>query len=418
MPDPQAAQDIIQLLGSSSPALEEEVAALAAVLHSWAYQIVVAGPLTRRYRQRLGAMGIRSVEIPPPTGTSLATLRAHAWATACLLRGWRPMLVHAHGIGAALAGLLARRGQAEAPPIVASPHFLPHLLAEDARAGLRRLISRRTVRRCGALVVGSQAQRADLALLDRASAERAALVPCAITQHIPPDSLDLGRRRQLLGMTQAATVIGCAVDDLAPAGLALFLDAARELCMDYPSLEFALIGEDVDRPRYHDLAHSRGLLGATVFVDPHERFLRAVSALNVLVIPQRGWPAGMLALQALSQDVGVVSIPEGEVAELLTGSPGVTIAADHDHAALGLAILQQLRAAAARMPSFDEAAEAPGVSPFLVSREFFDLGEAWNTPTPTGDVPATPAHRAVAAFEPTQAARALIAVYHRVLDAS
>lgn len=416
--DPQPMQDIIQLLGSSSPALEEEVAALASVLHSWAYQVVVAGPLSQRYRRRLGALGIRSIDLPAPNGASLAALQAHARATARLIREWRPLLVHAHGIGAAGAGVLARRGQPEPPPVVVSPHFLPHLLAEDARVGLRRLISRRILRRCGALVVGSETQRDDLARLDRASAERATLVPAAIDQRIPPDSLDLGRRRRLLGMTEAAAVIGCAVDNLAPSTLALFLDAARELCMAYPSLEFALIGSDVDHPPYHNLAHVRSLLGATVFIDPHDRFLRALSALNVLVIPQRGWPAAILALQALSQDVGVVATPEGEVAELLMGSPGVTIAADHDPAALSRAIIEQLRAAAGRMPRLDEAVEAAGVSPFLVSRDFYDLSQAWDTPAQATMSSATPAHRAVAAFDPMQAARALIAVYHRVIDAS
>jgi len=418
VPDPQATQQIIQLLGSSSPAMEEEVAALAGVLHSWAYELVVVGPLGRRYRQRLGAQGIRSVEVAGPAATSLSALRAHAWTLARLIRTRRPLLVHAHGLGAALAGLLARRGQAEPSPVVVSPHFLPHLLAADSRAGLRRLISRRILRRCDAVVVGSEAQRADLSRLDRRSGERAALVPQAISPYVPPDSLDLGRRRQLLGMTQAAAIVGCVIDDLGPSALALFLDSARELCMDYPSLEFALIGAEADLPRYHDLAHSRGLLGATVFVDPHDRFLRAVSALNVLVTPQHGWPAGMLALQALSQDVGVVASPDGEVAELLTGSPGVTIAADHHPTALGRAIIEQLRAAAGRMPRFDEAAEAPGVSPFLVSRDFYDLGEAWNAPARADEAPAAPAHRVVTAFDPTQAARGLIAVYHRVLDAS
>lgn len=418
MPDPQPAQQIIQLLGSSSPAVEEEVAALAGVLHSWAYEVVVIGPLSRRYRQRLGAQGIRSVDVAGPATTSLTGLRAHVWALARLIRGRRPLLVHAHGLGAALAGLLARRGQAETAPVVVSPHFLPHLLAADSRAGLRRLISRRVLRRCDAIVVGSEAQRADLSHLDRRSAERAASVPCAISPHLPPDSLDLGRRRQLLAMTQAAAIVGCVIDDLGPAALALFLDAARELCMAYPSLEFALIGADADRPRYHDLAHARGLLGATVFVDPHDRFLRAVSALNILVAPQHGWPAAMLALLALSQDVGVVSIPDGEVAELLTGSPGVTIAADHSPAALSRAIIEQLRAAAGRMPRVDEAAEAPGVSPFLVSRDFYDLAEAWNAPERTTEAFAAPAHRVLTAFDPTQAARSLIAVYHRVLDTS
>jgi glycosyltransferase involved in cell wall biosynthesis len=270
-----------------------------------------------------------------------------------------------------------------------------------------------------AIIVQSQVQREQLARLDRATAERAQVVPCGISGHQPADSLDLGVRRQLLGMTQSAAIVGCVVDALDLRCVELFLDAARALCMDYPSLEFALIGAEVDRPEYHDLAHARGLMGASVFIDPHHRLFRALSALNILVTPQTGWPSGMLALQALAQDVGVVGVRGGEVEEMLAGAPGISIAGEDTPEALGDAIIQQLGAAAERMPMSGETVDAPGISELLVSRDFYDLSAPWAR-SGSASAPAEDGQQstqsAIAAFGATRVTRALVAVYHSVLD--
>jgi len=412
-----APQEIVHVVGGASAPVEEEVASIGAVLSSWAYDVRVLAPTSPQFRQRLAAADVRASEAVAPPGPSVAARWSGARALAAQLQDLRPMLVHAHGFRAGLAALMARRALPQPPPVVLSPNFLPHLL-RGPRGRLRRLACRRVLRLADAVVVQTEVQREQLARLDRIAAARADLVPCGVSPHQPPDTLDLGVRRQLLGMTQAAAIIGCVVDTLDLSAVRLFLDAARALCMEFPSLEFALVGSDVDRPRYHDLAHERGLMGATVFVDPHSRLTRALAALNLLVTPQLGWPSGMLALQALAQDVGVVALRGSEVDEMLSGAPGVTIAAGDDPAALGPAIIEQLGEAADRMPLSPQAVDAPGISEMLVSREFFDLAESWGRPgTRSESAPdeRSPA-RSAAAFPATRAARALIAVYHRVLD--
>ncbi|MGD9495962.1 MAG: glycosyltransferase [Armatimonadota bacterium] len=411
--------EIVQVLASASAQEEEEIAAAAGVLRSWGYELRVVGPLERTFRQRLTAAGVRATQTPVAAGTSLAAQWSDVRALAAQLRELRPALIHAYGLRAAWGGVLARGSLPHRPPVVCSPHLLPHLLFENGRSSIRRWACRRLLRRCDAVVVATETQREQLSRLDHSAARDADLVPYSISRHQPTDSLDLGRRRRILGVSPSSAVVGCVVDDLDMAALELFLDAGRELCRDYPSLEFALIGTGVDRPQYHALAHERGLLGATIFLDPHGRFIRALSVLNVLVTPQRGWPAGMLALQALTQQVGVVAFADSEVAEMLAGNAGVTLAAADGAAALGEGIITQLQSAAEALPATAEELAAPSGSPFLVSREFYDLNQPWGRPAsrpeqPAG-APATPAD-ALSAFAATQAARALIAVYQRLLD--
>lgn len=286
--------------------------------------------------------------------------------------------------------------------------------------GLRRRACRWALARSEAIVVPTETQRKELAEIDARAASRAEKVPYGIFARSQPPSLDLGHRRKLLGITSSAVVIGCVVDDLQSAAIAAFLDAAAELCMDYPSLEFALIGRGVDSPECHQMAHDRGLLGAAVFVDPREHLRRAIASLNVLVTPQSGWPSGMLALEALSVDVGVVALEGGEVAEMLAQSPQVTVVPKDGSVSLGEGIIRQLRAASQRMEPERELAESSAISSFLVSREFFDLEEAWQAPSRRAsreDATSTGPDIA-ASFDPTLSARALIAIYQRLLDES
>lgn len=417
MPESPETQEIAHVLGAVSPQAEEEIASVASVLQSWGYAMRVIGPLTRAGRRLLGAAGVATLEAPEPSGESVGARWADARQLSAIIREVSPMLVHAHGFRAGLAALMARRGMSPAPPVVASPHLLPHRLREDPRMGLRRRGYRWVLAHADAVVVPTDTERVDLEDLDAIAAQRAELIPYARPAGAQPDSLDLGRRRALLGLTQSAVVVGCVVDMLSTEDIAMFLDAGASVCMEYPSLEFALIGSEVDREEFHELAHERGLLGATVFVDPRDRFRRAISALNVLVTPQRGWPSGMLALQALATNVGVVAIEDGEVAEMLIGSPRVTVAPADGAAALGEAIIRRLRAAAAHMePERDVAAPAGAPASFLVSKDFYDIGEAWATPARRESGTAEKGRAPASDFDPTHAARALISLYHDLLD--
>ena len=418
LPSEATGEEIVYVIGALSPQIHEEVAAVAAVLQSWGYPMRVIAPMTRAFRQDLAAAGIPVREIDEPSGESLPSRWSDARGIASVLRQRPPMLLHAHGFQATVAALLSQRGTSGHVPVVTSPHLLPHLLRESPGFGLRSRAYRWALARSHSVVLPTETQREELAEFDETAAEAAEMVPYALPGHRQPPSLDLGRRRKLLGITPPAVVVGCVVDDLHREGIEGFLDAAAELCMEYPSLEFALIGRDVDNPANHELTHARGLLGAAVFVDPHDRFHQAISSLNVLVTPQAGWPSGMLALQALAADVGVVAIEGGEVEEIAGLSPHVTIVPANGEISLGEGIIRQLRAASQRMMPEQDAPESHPASEMLVSRAFFDLDEAWTTPSrDRGEASRQPAGPDLAAsFDPTRSARALIAVYQRLLE--
>ena len=413
-------EEFVHVVGEDSPQVGEHVLAIASLLASWAYDVTVVGPLEKKFRVELGKAAIPSVEVAFPASASPAEQLSAARGLASVLADRNVSLIHAHGLQAAFSAFLARGALTRSPPIVCTPHGLPLLFAHAAWAPWRRQAYRWLLRRCDAVITASYAQREQIATIDASTARQAAVVPYGIDPHRYYDPLTVGRRRQLLGITPAAAVVGAVGETVRGSPLELFVEAAARVCRRLPNVEFAVIGNGPDQDHFRDLAHQRGLLGATVFLPEREDLPRVLGAFNVLVVPQSGWPGGMLALQALACGVSVVAVAGSEVQEMLPHAAGVEIASAADPDALAHGIQHQLETEPDATPGSQEANVtpiSPGSLSFLVSREFYDLDQSWVSTHPSEtDNENDRLNDALEAFSATQMARNTVAVYHRVLD--
>jgi glycosyltransferase involved in cell wall biosynthesis len=408
---------LVHVVRAGSAQVSEHVISLTSLLNAWAYEVAVVGPLGKSLRTELGRAGVASAEVPLPDTASLGEQLSAARELGRLLRRRPVSLIHAHGFQAALSAVLARRGLKPAPPIVCTPHGLPFVSGESTP--WRRRAYRWLLHRCDAVIAASDTQREQIGTLDPASARHVAVVPYGIDPRRYYDPVNVGRRRQLLGISPPAAVVGCVSEMAYGSPLELFLDAAALLSRRMPNVEFAVIGGGPDQHHFRDLAHRRGILGATVFLGEREELPQVLSALNVLAVPQRGWPAGMLALQALACGLRAVAIAGGEAEEMLPDTPEVAIVPSADPAALAEGIERQLvtESDSMRSPEKDEAAVPAELSSFLVSRQFYDLDRRW----PAGHASAAGIGRARAPelldlFSVQQMARNTVAVYHDLLD--
>ncbi len=415
MPQPPSdTREIIQVVGACSPPVREHVLSLSSLLGSWGYAVRVIGEVDDDFAKDLGKSKVPAMAASLPAGESLAGSFYAARSLARLLQARSPLLVHAHGLRAGLYATLARRMGLRSP-VVCTPNLLPHLLAPPSDRRWRRRAYRYVLDRSNAVIATSEVQRREL---DRiAPGVDARVVPYGIDARRHHDPMEIGRRRQLLGITPTAAVVGCVADTMPDDCLRLFLDAAAELCGELANLEFAIICDGDHRDRYSQMAHERGLLGATVFLQPRGGVTSLLTPLNVLVVPQPGWPAGQLALQALLRGLGVVAIGGGETEEMLSGSAGVTIAPEAETVSLAGAIRLRLEGEAERMRSTAGGSAPVEAVQFLVSREAWDIGRSWERPQSLSDGATDPvAAEAASAFGITNMARATVAVYHGLLD--
>ncbi|MCD6359498.1 MAG: glycosyltransferase family 4 protein [Armatimonadetes bacterium] len=408
--------DIVHVVGSSSPEVREHVLALTSLLSSWGYSVSVVGEVDDDFARELSHAHVASASVTISPDLSLRPVLTSVRALRRILNERSPVLVHAHGMAAALHCLLTDPRRI-ARPMVCSPNLPHHQLMNGRPARLQRHAYGYVLRHSDAIISLSEVQRREIQSLDSRAAERAVVVPYGVDARRLHDPITVGRRRQLLGITPTAAVVGCVADQMAHDDLELFLDAAANICSRLPNLEFVVICADPDDPRYHAMAHERGLLGATVFVRPVAQFNRLLTPLNVLAVLQPGWPGGQLALQALVHGLGVVAVSGGEVEEMLMDNPGVTLARAPNAADLAEAIIQRLELEAERVRSV-AGEEAPvEVSQFLVSRQSWDLDRSWQRPRHLADGAGNPvAAETAAAFGIIQMARRTVAVYHQLLD--
>lgn len=408
------ADQFIHLVGSDAPEVWEHVLSLTSLLSSWGYAVTVVGAPDDEFVRDFHRAGVSTAHLPLTHRPALADQLRTARHLARLMARQPVAVIHAHGLDAGLSALLARSMRSH-PPVVCTPNFVPHLVA-NGFGTLRRAAYRYVLRHCDAIISASATQRDQLLAFQPAVAPRIQVVPYGIDARRYHDPLTAGHRRQLLGVTPTAAVIGCVAHQVPPSSLQLFMDAAAELCR-MPNIEFVVIGTDPDHGPHHDMAHQRGLLGATVFAPAQRNPTRLLTALNVLVVLQAGWPGGYLALQALLRGLGVVALPGGEIQEMLHDHPLVTIATAPDPSALREAILARLNTDAQRLRSLEGEPPPAEVVPFLVSRRSWDLDRSWTRPTTPGEGASGELATATAAsFGITQMARQTIAVYHRLLD--
>ena len=407
-------REIVQVVGACSPPVREHVLSLSSLLGSWGYAVSVIGEVDDDFAKDLRKSKVPAMAIGLPADGSLVAGFRAARSLSRLLRERSPLLVHAHGFRAGMYAALARRMGLRSP-VVCTPNFLPHLLDTASDRRLRRRAYRYVLDRSDAVIATSEVQRREL---DRiAPGVPAHVVPYGIDARRHHDPMEIGRRRQLLGITPTAAVVGGVADSMSDTWLRLFLDAAAELCGELANLEFAIICGADHRERYSQMAHERGLLGATVFLEPRGDVTALLTPLNVLVVPQPGWPAGQLALQALVRGLGVVAIAGGETEEMLAYCAGVTIAPEAKPVSLAEAIRLRLEREAERMRSTADDSAPVEAAQLLVSREAWDIGSSWQRPESLSDGATDPiAAEAASAFGITNMARATVAVYHDLLD--
>ncbi len=408
--------ELIQVVGACSPQVSEHVLSLASLLKSWGYAVSVVGEIPKDFAKDLAHANVPSFRVPVPANTSLPSKYAAARNLAQLLSERKPALIHAHGLRAGLHVLMGRR-RGFAPPMVCTPNLLPHLLQNGADRFWRANAYRYVLRRSDAIIAASKVQRHELGRLAPVVEESVAVVPYGIDARRYHDSVTIGRRRELLGINPTAAVVGCMVDLTPPATVKLFLDAAAEICRDQPNLEFALIGGTDRADEYYEMAHERGLLGATVFLTQPVQIAKLLTPLNAIVIPQMSWPSGQVALQALIRGLGVVAFAGSETDEMLAESSGVTIVPETQPEALAYSIIERLKLEVKAMRPLRDGGTPAEVSQFLVSRESWDLDRSWQRPQSISEGALSPiAAEAAASFSITQMARETIAVYHDLLD--
>ena len=278
---------IVQLVQDGSDELRRHVVALSAGLRSRKVEPHIVGNLNRQFRDELSHQGTRWVNLPLPGELSGKALKAVVAAITRFLNTTGPVVVHAHGPSAGLAGALATVSGPAGAPLVFTPHVLPTEGSGFRERRTRRASLRRVLERSRAVIACTDAERqAILRVAGRREGDhpdRLFVVAPGVERRRQSSLFDVGEKRHAVGLHRDASIVVTAAPLEDGVAVDQFVRTAAMVSASVPSAEFLVIGEGPRLEEVRALAHELGLYGSTVFLAPRPDTLDIISTCNVYV---------------------------------------------------------------------------------------------------------------------------------------
>jgi glycosyltransferase involved in cell wall biosynthesis len=314
------ARRILMVSGPAAGGLQRHLQALAAGLPAWSLEIAVAAPAAVNMGECAARYWLDLGDRPRPL-SDLGTLRV----LGRVVRQWRPDLVHAHGVKAALlslGGLPSGR-----PPVVATFHNLWH-------GGPLTLPLRLLIRRAAAGVAVSEAVRSRLAAWG--------IRPRNL--EVIPNGLDIRAFSPVPapppGRPFTAAFLGRLTEEK---GVPILLAAARHLASelspsDYPSTRIRVVvaGDGPLRAVVESEAKREGAV--LQYLGYREDVLAIYYAADVVLMPSLAEGHPMTALEAMACGLPVVASHVGGLPEIVVEGETGLLVRPGDAAALAEAI--------------------------------------------------------------------------------
>jgi glycosyltransferase involved in cell wall biosynthesis len=263
--------------------------------------------------------------IPLPAGglidwAAIRTLRR-------LLRSGRIDILHAHNgrtaLLSAIAVCLARRGH-----FIPAQHFLEpsHVSYRGAKAIFYRLAHHWVNGKASHLLASSGAIREAMLARGDAPAERITFNPVGIEA---PDSRLLEPRaqvRQELGIDNDAPLLVCVARLEAEKDIDVLVEAMSHVVQAHPTAKCIVAGEGSLKQQLLDQIHKSGLEDVVRLLGFRSDVPSLIAASDLLVLPSRAEPFGLVLLEAMALCKPVVATRAGGPTEIVVeGETGMLV---------------------------------------------------------------------------------------------
>jgi glycosyltransferase involved in cell wall biosynthesis len=328
----------MQLVGPEQGVAFMDLLTLCRACYRSGHTMTVVGPLTRLQQEQVSQTRARWVNLPLAPYQADGSRTDSARQLRRLLQSDPVDLLHCYGLAAAATAAAALPRFGPRPRLVLTLDDLSaHHLSTRQNWAVRRLL-----RQFGALIAAADSELQALARIDRSLAMRAHLVHFAADVRPITADFDLARKRRSLGLRAETAVIGVLSPATRGLGLETFISAADRITRDFPNVEFLIVGDGPDQAELIMQAHQQGSGGAIVFRGQRADLAEVVATLNILVIPREVPGSIVYVLQALTQEIPVVSVRTPALETVIAAVDPEAFVPQDDVEALTAALAQRL----------------------------------------------------------------------------
>ncbi len=179
-------------------------------------------------------------------------------------------------------------------------------------------------------------------------AEKIHVVPNGVAYHAFDGGVDPGEVKGRFGIGPVAPTIFAAGRMTIQKGMDMLVEAVPMVLNSYPEAKFIISGSGPEKDNVVRRAHEVGAAGSIIFLEtlPRWQYIDVMRAVDIVAMPSRNEPFGIVALEAWSAGKPVVGTTAGGMKEfiwhdvngfLVDANPGGlahgigSLLADHDH---------------------------------------------------------------------------------------
>jgi glycosyltransferase involved in cell wall biosynthesis len=323
-PEPVApTPHVVELLGPAVGGIRAHVEQLAAGLRAQGHTVTVAGPVAPDYT-------VVDEVVAVPNGLDPRRLRQ----ARAQLAGVAGEVIHAHGLKAGWVALLSRPRR----PVVLTLHNL--VLGDHWRAKLERWLERRLIAAVDHVISPSSAIDAYAARFAPAE-RRSVILPVS---RLAEPTRDRATVRAAAGVADGVPMVVCVARLHPQKRLDVLVDALSEVRHWIPEFRAFIIGDGPLRDAVRQWVNAASLNHHVELLGARTDAVDYIAAADVLAISSDWEAVPLVALEAASCAVPIVSTDVGVVADFLVPHEAAQVTPVGDAAALGAGIIAALRA--------------------------------------------------------------------------
>lgn len=308
---------VLHVLRQASGGMRNHVTTLLKKMDKSRYTLMVACPRNTIVDSELIASGVKIFYVDICEGSSVMDNLRCLRRLMQIIRQNKVQIVHSHGARAGILGRIAALLTRTPVSLCTVHNFVAHSNVSGWKKWVyligQRILESATTR----YITVSNALAEEIALKEGISPDKIDVVYNGIDLDNFNVMLDCTEKKNQLGLSPNAVIIGTGGRLIATKGVSYFIQAARLVKDKFPLTQFIIVGDGPERSALERLAIRIGMEDHIKFLGYRRDLMSILPLINIFVVPSLSEGQSIITLEAMAARRPIVAFETGGIPELL-----------------------------------------------------------------------------------------------------